>query len=223
MTTTYTIRTGSTDPLAGTVVASGNYARTSNGCNSWENLATLNPTAGSTYFIQVDAGRNTGVGPTRTASRSGPASERTTAAGASGRAHRTRSTPTSTSTLVLRSMRWRTWASSPLSAVRERSSSCPRSVRSTAGSRWWSRCSTQAKGLRRSGSRTRMGTTSPLIGKSTALASRTRPGMQRVSQRQRRPRPGWRQPPSAWATAPLRFQVQRPGAKPHDRPARRHR
>lgn len=62
MTTTYTIRTGSTDPLAGTVVASGNYARTSNGCNSWENLATLNPTAGSTYFIQVDAGRNTGGG-----------------------------------------------------------------------------------------------------------------------------------------------------------------
>lgn len=63
MTTTYTVRTGQPDPLAGTVVSVHSAAPRSTGCNSWVTIATVNPpTAGATYFVQVQAGRNSNGG-----------------------------------------------------------------------------------------------------------------------------------------------------------------
>lgn len=57
--TRYTVRTGSIDPLSGTVVSTGgtpaSYGATSSGCNTWTTLASVNPgTAGGTYFVQVN-------------------------------------------------------------------------------------------------------------------------------------------------------------------------
>lgn len=67
MTTTYTVRTGSTDPLGGTPVTNPaqprSFPRSSDGCNTWTTIANVSPPAsGATYFIQVDAGRNSSSG-----------------------------------------------------------------------------------------------------------------------------------------------------------------
>jgi hypothetical protein len=67
MTTTFTVRTGSTDPLGGTPVSTPSQPRTFNragsGCNAWTDIAVVVPPAqGATYFIQVQAGRNTSDG-----------------------------------------------------------------------------------------------------------------------------------------------------------------
>ena len=63
MTTTYTVRGDSTDPLSGTVLATVAAGRRGSGCNAWEDLAIVNPSAdGDTYFIQVEAGRNSNSG-----------------------------------------------------------------------------------------------------------------------------------------------------------------
>ncbi len=60
MTTTYTVRTGSTDPLGGTVVGTSSFPGTDNNCDDWDLLEAVSPPAsGATYFIQVQAGRNT--------------------------------------------------------------------------------------------------------------------------------------------------------------------
>lgn len=45
------------------MVASGSYPRSSSGCSTWQTVATVSPPAeGATYFIEVDAGRNTNNG-----------------------------------------------------------------------------------------------------------------------------------------------------------------
>lgn len=63
MTTTYTVRTGSTDPFGGTVVGTSSFPGTDDDCSEWDLLETVSPpTSGATYFIQVQAGRNTNNG-----------------------------------------------------------------------------------------------------------------------------------------------------------------
>lgn len=63
MTTTYTVRSGSPDPLGGSVLTTVAAPRAGSGCNSWVTLATVTPTsAGATFFIQVQAGRNSNGG-----------------------------------------------------------------------------------------------------------------------------------------------------------------
>ncbi len=67
MRTDFTVRTGSTDPLGGTLVGNPVQPRTfspgTTGCNAWTTIANVTPPpGGATYFIQVDAGRNTNQG-----------------------------------------------------------------------------------------------------------------------------------------------------------------
>lgn len=67
MTTTFTVRSGSTDPLGGTPVASPSqprsFNRSSSNCSTWTDIAIVSPpVAGTTYFIQVDAGANSAEG-----------------------------------------------------------------------------------------------------------------------------------------------------------------
>lgn len=64
MNTTFTVRTGSTDPLGGTVVASRFFVPAHHGCNSWSSITTVTPpVGGATYYIQVEAGENHNPGP----------------------------------------------------------------------------------------------------------------------------------------------------------------
>lgn len=65
MTTAFTVRTDTINPLSGTVVATAAFPATTNNCSTWVTLAddVVPPAAGATYYIQVTAGRNTTNGP----------------------------------------------------------------------------------------------------------------------------------------------------------------
>jgi Flp pilus assembly protein TadG len=61
-TSTFTVRTGSTDPFGGTVVSNQSFTPGTSSCTGWTTLTTVNPAQGSTYFVQVQAGTNTNNG-----------------------------------------------------------------------------------------------------------------------------------------------------------------
>lgn len=64
MATRYTVRTGSINPLSGTVLSDVSYPSTNSDCSTWVTLTTVTPPAsGATYYLQVRAGQNSNSGP----------------------------------------------------------------------------------------------------------------------------------------------------------------